>query len=237
MKFLQLILALFYSTATLSVLIISIIPPLRAEFFPYGKTLGNLNSKWLVPKFWFLHFYVVGIFSSMIALYWKWHNQPIVTGLFLVHCIRRFLEVSASQRTESKMHITHYIVGMLYYLLTSWAWDIVPVKKLLIGGALWLFGTLEQKKAHAYLRKLVNSKQKYPLPKEGYFSSTACPHYFFEVCLYFGMAIMSQFHFISLLILGWVIVDLHFSATEQWKWYRSHYNTPQNYKKWIPTLM
>lgn len=229
-------LTLFYSTATISVLIISRIPSLKAEFFPYGKTLEN-HKKWLVPKFWFFHFYLVGIISSMIALFWKRHDIPIVTSLFLVHCIRRFLEVWTTQRSEAKMHITHYIVGIVYYLLTSWAWDILPLKQYMIGGALWLFGTLEQKKAHAYLRKLSNSKKKYPLPTSGYFSLTACPHYFFEVCLYTGMAIMSQFHFISLLILVWVIVDLHFSATEQWKWYRAHYKTPKNYKRWIPLLI
>jgi steroid 5-alpha reductase family enzyme len=126
---------------------------------------------------------------------------------------------------------------MFYYFLTAWAWDIVSPKKLMIGGAIWLFGTLEQKKCHAYLRKLIKPKQKYHLPNQGYFISTACPHYFFEVCIYTGMAIMSQFHFIALLILIWVIVDLHFSATEQWKWYRSHYHTPSNYKKWIPMPM
>jgi 3-oxo-5-alpha-steroid 4-dehydrogenase 3 len=236
MNFLESTLALFYVSATISVLIISVIPSLKSEFFPYGKTLVRLN-KWLVPKYWFMHFYIVGILSSIAALFFKRSDRPVVTLLFFFHCIRRLLECWLSRRSESKMHITHYIIGILYYLLTAWAWDLVPLKKLVIGGAIWLFGSLEQKKSHAYLRKLVKRKQEYPLPNQGYFIATACPHYFFEVCIYAGMALMSQFHYISVLILIWVIVDLHFSATEQWKWYRSHYHTPNNYKKWIPMLI
>lgn len=234
MNLLHFILISFYSILISSVLIISAIPSLKSEFFPYGKTLEKKNM-WHVPKFWFLHFYIMGIFSSMIALYYKRNDWPIVTLMFFVHCIRRALEVLVAKRSDSGMHITHYIVGILYYLLTSWAWDIVPSKKLMIGGAIWLFGTLEQKRAHSYLGSL--PKQKYSLPTGGHFAFTACPHYFFEVCLYCGMVIMSQFHIISCLVLMWVIVDLHFSATEQWRWYKKNYNTPKDYKKWIPRIL
>ena len=237
MNFLHFWLALFYSSATISVLIISNIPILKDIFFPFGKTLVDHDRKYLVPKFWFLHFYIVGIFSSLIALVWKRYNQPIVTLLFLIHCVRRFYECLVSKRSESKMHITHYMIGILYYLHTSWAWDIIPSRNLLLGGSIWLFGTKEQFKAHSYLRELRRSKQKYPLPNQGYFSNTACPHYFFEVILYLGMTIMSQFHFISLLVLIWVIVDLHLSATEQWKWYKRRYDTPKRFKKWIPMMV
>ena len=237
MNFLHLLTA-FYSSATLSLLLISMVPALKERLFPYGKTLDDRHRIDLVPKDWFIHFYFVGGCSSLVALMHKSkEHQPLVTLMFLIHCIRRFLECYFTKKSQSKMHILHYAMGIFYYLLTSWAWDILPSDNYFFGVLIWIFASCEQNWCHSYLKSLRTINHRYPLPKDRHFSNTACPHYFFEVCIYFGFVVLSRFHYVSIVILVWVIVDLHLAATQQWKWYQEHYKTPQEYNRWVPYFL
>lgn len=251
--YLKWIVASFYILASASVCVVSMIPNLRLVLFPYGKTLSD-RTGWaiiLVPKSWFSHFYMLGWVLTCLFI----RNQfltgivPYMSIIFWLHTLRRLIECVLISKTSpsSRMHITHYLVGLLFYICTSlvfyWAdqaarhqtsWNFVRFIGLLI----FAFASTEQFMAHSYLASLRSSKsQTYPFPTQRYFKLVACPHYTFELIIYLAFALISQY-WMSLLIVLWVFLDLHFAANLQFEWYRSKYpeRLSPDWGRWLPGI-
>lgn len=109
------------------------------------KPFGVLDavSRARVPHSWFLHFYVVSILSSLFwlwqyvsgtALFWSIVGagaSPLHIGMsrervhllwFMMAAqgVRRLYEsIAFSKLTSSKMWIAHYLLGIMFYLVTN----------------------------------------------------------------------------------------------------------------------
>ena len=246
----------FYIVAAVSLLLISGSPALKALLFPYGKTLSHTASQhWLVhpllvPKRWFSHFYIVGFSSSSSILLWylvhsETKSLPWATFLFQLHTARRLFECLFVSKTlqSSQMHLSHYIIGLCFYLVTTLAldWENLekewPAKTHVVRGLgllLFVYASFEQYLAHSYLasQRTGNSKkQQYILPNERWFRLLPCPHYLFEIVLYVGLALVSQ-TLLAASVLVWVITDLYFAQEQQLKWYKTKFGKNQIPRYW-----
>jgi len=115
-------------------------------------------SRARVPHCWFLHFYVV---STLSSLFWLWQyvsgtalllrivtasGSPRQTGMSLkrvhllwfmmaVQGVRRLYEsIAFSKPSSSKMWVAHYLIGIMFYLITN--------------VAIWVEGCREFKRSH-----------------------------------------------------------------------------------------
>ncbi|KAK0647648.1 Polyprenol reductase 2 [Lasiodiplodia hormozganensis] len=182
-----------------------------------------------VPHAWFAHFYVLSVLGSIF-----WAEQHATDGallkliaskaaghrtatmsvaqvqlawlLMLVQGSRRLYESAALSRpSSSKMWITHWLLGLLFYGAMSIAIWVEGAPALqasvdgseirppllglrLVGGTLlFLWASKQQHNAHAYLFGL----RKYTLPTQGAFRYIVCPHYTFECLIYLALSIVA----------------------------------------------
>ena len=90
----------------------------------HGKTFeAKTISPLEIPKKWFLHFYVVGIVSSLVVAVVRNKSTRLdVMPLILLQVSRRCYECLYvhAWRADSKMHVPAYVVGLLHYTLLPW---------------------------------------------------------------------------------------------------------------------
>jgi 3-oxo-5-alpha-steroid 4-dehydrogenase 3 len=136
----------YFLLTSFGVIVVRIIPSLRAAFIPYGKTLTVQKSEsllqWLanitVPKAWFWHYYFVSVVLSGF-----WGTQFVTCSLDSSLCVsdllarvdgrtilvwammsiqgyRRLYESLYVQKASSaRMWIGHYLVGNAFYVTMS----------------------------------------------------------------------------------------------------------------------
>ena len=77
------------------------------------------------------------------------------------------------------------------------------------------------------------------LPHGFLFELISCPHYFGEVLIYLGIAILLQFYLNALIILLWTFCIHIAMALQSHNWYRTQFGKtyPQNRKAFIPFLL
>lgn len=193
----------------------------------YGKTLeGSRTQKGLlgffeqltVPKQWFTHFYV---YSTTLAILNVYCQRNLVSLLFLIHSGRRLYETQCVTKygENSRMHLSHYLVGLWFYSVANWAVfesksrSQLPLVRFL-AVLVFALSSVDQYMNHLHLSKLV----KYTMPTYGLFSITTSPHYFDEVLLYLSLtAYTGSLKLFACLV--WVIVNLSTSALETRAWY------------------
>jgi 3-oxo-5-alpha-steroid 4-dehydrogenase 3 len=152
------------------------------------------------------------------------------------------------------MHVTHYLVGLVFYTSTSFAMALaresVSRVQTSLGWILFSWASLEQHLAHSHLASLrsSDSSDSYLLPTARYFRFVACPHYFFELFIYISLLIQAP-DWTQTCIVLWVLTDLHFAAEQQWKWYHDKFEksegggakgkgiVPKDWKRWIPGVV
>ena len=189
-----------------------------------------------VPHNYFTHFYILSLATTAFWIgqlttiptpylsYLLRHTpipppsphpvSPLKTGtallLFTGHSIRRLSESFAVPDSSSTMFVGHYILGLLFYLVTPLALiiDTLPTLAPALTIDPWsLFTTLnhvpnlpeivavftslamasQQHKQHTYLASL----PKYTLPTEGAFRYLVAPHYRAECAIYLSLAVLS----------------------------------------------
>ena len=90
----------------------------------HGKSPLRIASL-LVPKKFFLHFYVFALFSLVVFVLLHPRSTTISASLILLnlHLIRRLFECIWIHRWRetSQMHLTAYLVGHAHYLCLPWA--------------------------------------------------------------------------------------------------------------------
>lgn len=231
------------------------------------KGVESPIAKLKVPKRFFLHFYVVGICASLYCIFRNInesvllhvHNKSTHEGLFfllfeervllimfLVHCIRRFIEcLIISHFGQSTMNALGYCVGLFHYVIIPLS--ICNVRKskenfpkpafYLLIWPLWQFVVMVsyclassyQTQAHYTLYKLkllsiekaTRSEDKvieYSVPVGQLFEYIICPHYFTEILIYLCFCAMS-FDGTLMLALVWVSSNLAVAADNQYTWY------------------
>lgn len=206
-------------------------------------------ATWNVPKSFFLTFYIVGICTSLIALFSHENRWScLITHMllmFLAQNIRRSFECCITNYGSSTLHIGGFIVGVVHYVA-------VPVSilasrpqlssnkiLLFLAWAVFIAANYVQFNSHSILRAL---KQRqivsavYAVPTGSYFEYVCCPHYSAEIAIYFALWICSTGSFEILLILLWVISNLTVVANVQMQWYRQKFDEdfPPNWKRILP---
>ncbi|CAA7023147.1 unnamed protein product [Microthlaspi erraticum] len=115
--------------------------------------------------------------------------------------------------------------------------SISPLMKLglcqLIGGAVFLWGWLHQRRCHAILGSLRESPRQaneYIIPHGDWFEMVSSPHYLAEIVLYAGLVIASGGTDITIwLLFSFVVGNLTMAAGETHRWYlRKFENYPAN---------
>lgn len=126
--------------------------------------------------------------------------------LMLAQGSRRLYEsIVLSRPSSSKMWVTHWLLGLLFYGAMSiavWVEGAASLQasaesrgirvdsldlKLVAGSVLFLWASKQQHDAHAYLFGL----KKYTLPTQGFFRHIVCPHYTFECVIYLALSILA----------------------------------------------
>ncbi|EGD76678.1 hypothetical protein PTSG_08028 [Salpingoeca rosetta] len=193
-----------------------------------------------VPKRWFAHFYVFGLALQLLVFALRGTSAiNWMSGLMTVQLARRTWEcLFVHRKSASRMHVLHYITGMVFYPLAITLWQIVPATSSLpiIAAALALFilGSTAQALAHIQLRRLADGAKKdgelYPCPRGGMFAYVACPHYTAEVVIYTALAVLAQGRWNVVLCAIFVACNLSLAAMMTHEWYRRHcssaYSTP-----------
>ncbi|CCF59965.1 hypothetical protein KAFR_0I01850 [Kazachstania africana CBS 2517] len=192
----------------------------------YGKTFKRHESKNLiekivfftVPKSYFSHFYMISTVLSIVTLT-CYRHFPIV-WLILTHSMRRLYETLFvfKETDKSRMHWSHYIVGLWFYTTIQLVLNIQLGKNNIstdfnkISFILFTLASWDQNKNHMILSRLV----KYSLPKGRLFNYVCCPHYLDEIIIYFSLTLYN-IEFSWLLI--WVLANLSVSSIETRKYY------------------
>ncbi|CAE6138068.1 unnamed protein product [Arabidopsis arenosa] len=115
--------------------------------------------------------------------------------------------------------------------------SISPLMKLgslqWIGGAIFLWGWIHQRRCHAILGSLRENRsqaKEYIIPYGDWFGVVSCPHFLAEIGLYAGLLIASGGTDITIwLLFGFVAANLTYAAGETHRWYlRKFENYPAN---------
>ncbi|RLV90609.1 Polyprenol reductase [Spathaspora sp. JA1] len=208
------------------------------------KLIHILTSHLKVPKSFFTHFYILLSISSSISLFviqyplgsnphpTKYKNLFIINTLLWLQGVRRLFEclfMSKFSKT-SYINISHYIAGMLHYILISLtcylgkkSYSDSPIGNITVVDGLLIISYIILAKGqfnnHYHLSHLV----KYSLPN---FQYVASPHYLQEILIYTVLFIFSVKHgwdsisrnFLCALV--FVTINLSISSIETYRYYQ-----------------
>lgn len=234
--------------------IASFVIPFLRDLASHGKcrssadNTGRLHHKllhgetFLVPKRYFLHFYVTGLFSTAALYTYSKHQEgsnqnSLALALLIAHLARRCWEclfVHAWSPT-SRMHIAGYALGIMHYVLLPLVF-VDPVcdgvqfhytsdlRTAILGTCIWLWAQYQQYRHHCLLAGLrsVNSPNDYTIPTQGWFCLISCPHYLAEIIIYISFAVVLHSRtrdYRSVALVIWVATNLSVSAIRSHDWY------------------
>ena len=211
-----------------------------------------------IPKHWFLHFYLVGIVSTVALLPFA---NSFAAPFVLVQVLRRCYECLHVHdwRPGSKMYLPSYLVGLVQYILlpvnllpssSSTTTTITTTITLLsepmaltiqwTGAILCLYCQYEQHRHHSLLAKQRHAQPNvmYVLPAGRWFDRVGSPQYFMEVGVYVSFLLMMQTRQAAALLL-WVASNQILNSWRSHLWYRQHFQEykKQNRKAIIPFLL
>ncbi|KIW79000.1 hypothetical protein Z517_08840 [Fonsecaea pedrosoi CBS 271.37] len=188
-------------------------PLVGARFLDYVATFT-------VPHAWFTHFYVLSITCSLACLFIFRHYAETIKNpnmdipfccsvLMLLQGCRRLIEcLVLAQPSNSRMWIGHYVLGMVFYVVTNLAiWvehldvdfnqaqrteagrdqgTVLWTAKTLIWTFLFFWASDRQNLYHRYLSDL----KKYTLPEKHAFRWIVAPHYTAECLIYLSLSFL-----------------------------------------------
>ncbi|MCC5815790.1 MAG: hypothetical protein JJT78_13640 [Leptospira sp.] len=190
---------------------------------PYSKFASN---KGINPRIGMFIIYFLPILIYLTS----WINAGTPSSLyhilclvvFIVHFGKRCLEVLFLHRFSGKIGLSGVILitfaysnialiyGYLHNTLTMQELsETASVPILLFGFIVFGIGTSMNFYHHLLLSKLRTDKndKDYKIPAGGIFSLLVCPHYFFELISWLGIAIVSTYlesYFIFIIMLGYL---------------------------------
>ena len=169
--------------------------------------------------------------------------QAIVLAAICGHFVKRCLEVLFLHKYSGPIDpLTTLMIASFYSLiagfisfLNSWPLPITD-NFFWLGLLLFVFGETANFSHHKILADLRKDTKKYILPRGGWFEYVACPHYFFEIVAWVGVALMSR-HLFALIALVGMAGYLLARSRKTLAWYREKFpNFPKNRKALIPFL-
>lgn len=174
-----------------------------------------------------------------------------------------FVQVQGQNEKESRMHVLGYVLGLLYYIcaslslvnknnidnnngaVTTTAYDLV---RIVTASLLFFYANYKQNECHNQLANArkrhsntnnkttkTTNKNSYKQINEGLFKLVACPHYFFEIVIYFAICLLLNFSELSVYMLVAVFANLSVAAQHNLLWYKENISRfPKQRKSMIP---
>lgn len=237
----------FYLALTLSTWSSSVVAHLR-ELSSHGKTFEPKEGLMAVvlPKQWFVHFYLVGIVSTLSVLVFM-NTITFAAPFIVIQVLRRCYECLFihAWRADSKMYAAAYAVGLAHYIVLPWNLVISFTKQEhsttlnWMGAVLCLYAQYQQHLHHCLLAKLRQgqSSNRYVLPAGLWFDYIGSPQYLAEILIYTGFLLMMQTRGAAALLL-WVASNQALNSWRTHMWYLDNFDDykKQNRKALIPHI-
>ena len=236
------------------------------------KNLHWFREFLLVPNRWFIHFYALGLIWNIFLLAMSLQSVikedtsfPSMLGidattssskvdcfsvlltlvLLTFQLIRRLCECLFVSAFSGKMHIGHYVLGLVYYFLVNLtvAAEIplsLPSRQLCLRPSQlsWLhcvavpfffWACYHQYQCHTILGKLTSwtpdGKKIYKVPHGDWFDHVSSPHYLAEILIYIALfAAMRGQSFRWILVLIFVVLNLTLGAQNTHLWYKEKFD-------------
>lgn len=169
--------------------------------------------------------------------------QTLVLAAILGHFGKRCLEVLFLHKYSGPIDpLTTLAIALFYSLIAGFVsflnrWPLMAADNLFwLGLLLFAFGETANFAHHKILADLRRDTQGYVIPRGGWFEYVVCPHYFFEIAAWVGIALMSR-HLFALIALAGMAGYLLARSHKTLAWYRQKFpNFPKNRKALIPFL-
>lgn len=227
---------------------------IRSQIQSQGWPLVGWIQNFYVPKSYFIHFYALSVTATTLLLASVTVSQVsapvqslLLGTLVLIHSMNRLLDSLTSKPSVARIHIFHYIVGLVFYTLISCilylalypettASPKAPAPVIAISVILLLYASYSQHCYHLHLQSL----PKYSLPTYKLFSVVSSPHYFCEVLVYLALLILyidspwlpvchRDLRTTLGLALIWVITNLGISAEVTHRYYLDKFKSAPKY--------
>lgn len=192
-----------------------------------------------------LYFMPIWVHLWACAFYdYSWSiPQVCLAACVLIHFLKRSAESLFLHKYAGPIDRMTVFQIAFFYSGVSWAAayfnQFTPMNTDLIfslGCALFVVGFVGNFLHHKYLADLRKITSAYFIPQKGLFRLVSCPHYFFEVLIWLGMAMICKQPFMYLTFMAMTFYLMARSAKAQ-AWYRSHFpDYPANRKAMIPFL-
>ncbi|GBG24812.1 Polyprenol reductase [Hondaea fermentalgiana] len=193
-----------------------------------------------------------------------WQRSTTMLVLLALQGLRRVHEEDRLFRPNpnAQMHIFGYIIGITFYL--AFGWSIVvesslyrPVDEFYdadsevwnpvfwLGVALFALGMYEQHQTHRILAGLRPTESTaasgcsvYRVPQGRLFALVSCPHYFLEMLIYLGFALMDSVNLSLWLAFVFVCLNLGLTALRSHAWYKAKFDDyPAERKAVVPFIL
>ncbi|XP_022150685.1 3-oxo-5-alpha-steroid 4-dehydrogenase 1-like [Momordica charantia] len=197
-----------------------------------------------------LFLYTPAFIAGAVSL-WFFPNEDrrilLIKSALTLHFFKRDLEVLFVHKYSSKMVLDSAILISLSYFSStaimiysqhlSQGLPQPPIDLKNIGIALFLTGIIGNLYHHLILANTRKGGETgYKIPKGGLFGIIICPHYLFEIIVYFGFAFISQTIYALCFALA-TAVYLGGRSYATRRWYASKFdNFPNHVKALIPFL-
>lgn len=238
----------------------------RSDMAGFSSNIIDRIASIRVPHSFFTHFYIVSFSASLfwlhqlytrgLALQWiasfgstalrPTSGNSMTLGqvwllwvLLFIQGTRRLVESYAfSKPSKSTMHVTHWLIGLAFYMVDSIAIWVEGMPTLLAGGVhtspsaelrttklivglcFFVAASIVQNRAHARLASLTS----YRIPPGKLFQYVLCPHYTAEVVIYICFAMLgaprgSWLNVTMVAALIFVVSNLGVTAIGTRQWY------------------
>ena len=243
----------------------------------YQKKIHWLQELLLVPNRWFIHFYALGLvwnvflllmallsivkeldtpFPSMLGIVDTTSPSKVDCSsgfltlvLLTIQLSRRLYECLFVSSFSGKMHLGHYVIGVLFYFLVNLTvvaeiplpshtsclklWQQLSWSHCL-AVLLFFWASYHQYQCHTILGKLTtwtpDGKKIYKIPHGDWFEHVSSPHYLAEILIYIALfAVMKGQSIRWILVLIFVVLNLTLGAQNTHLWYKEKFdNYPRN---------
>ncbi|KAK6755240.1 hypothetical protein RB195_013924 [Necator americanus] len=192
----------------------------------------------------------------------NWSTTVLALSLVLFHVTRRLWEtLCISVYSDTTMNIFHYVVGLIHYTILPLTivceskgiadnrYGLIVTSSAIssvqwIGVALFFTCNRQQHliaKDIAALRKAPDgliSNYAHGICYGGWFDYISCPHFFFEMGIYFSLWLVLPHAYTFQFLLIFVVVNQLFAAQITHRWYRRTFKTyPRGRKAIIPFIL
>ncbi|KAJ2722878.1 hypothetical protein GGI07_003005 [Coemansia sp. Benny D115] len=183
------------------------------------------------------------------------HGVAIASlSLYTLHVLLRLKESLYDQpKTNARMHIGQYGVGLIFYLVTPLATIIDSLYSpglqtpsrlaVALGLLLYTYASVHQWRCHGILFRLRSRSLKentgYVVPTGDLFSYVSCPHFLCEILLYVSLWMVTGFQATTLVWnIAWTAINLGITARESHMWYKQAFGDkyPRNHRALVPYI-